>query len=125
VHAETTQLDHEVRIGPHSCSCAVIPVVVRRLAVRISGLQGRRQQAVRDDDASGRQMRVRIDGLSRRRGTRGRVAQTIRSAQPYVGRDGCVTVSTDDEESLQIALERMRESDWLKAPATRRDKAFG
>jgi predicted DNA-binding protein (MmcQ/YjbR family) len=43
----------------------------------------------------------------------------------YVGRYGWVTVSIDDEESLQIALDWMRESYWLKAPAALRDKAFG
>jgi len=35
----------------------------------------------------------------------------------YVGRYGWVTVTVTDEESLENALEWMRESYWLKAPA--------
>ena len=35
----------------------------------------------------------------------------------YVGRYGWVTVQVTDDESLQNALEWMRESYWLKAPA--------
>jgi len=35
----------------------------------------------------------------------------------YVGRYGWVTVHVSDEESLENALEWMRESYWLKAPA--------
>jgi predicted DNA-binding protein (MmcQ/YjbR family) len=35
----------------------------------------------------------------------------------YVGRYGWVTVQVTDEESLQNALEWLRESYWLKAPA--------
>jgi predicted DNA-binding protein (MmcQ/YjbR family) len=46
--------------------------------------------------------------------------QFVRPAS-YVGRYGWVTVSIDDEESLQIALEWMRESYWLKAPVEFRD----
>ena len=34
----------------------------------------------------------------------------------YVGRYGWVTAEVDDEESLEAALEWMRESYWLKAP---------
>jgi predicted DNA-binding protein (MmcQ/YjbR family) len=35
----------------------------------------------------------------------------------YVGRYGWVTVAVVDEESLEAALEWVRESYWLKAPA--------
>jgi predicted DNA-binding protein (MmcQ/YjbR family) len=35
----------------------------------------------------------------------------------YVGRYGWVTASVTDEESLEAALEWVRESYWLKAPA--------
>jgi predicted DNA-binding protein (MmcQ/YjbR family) len=42
----------------------------------------------------------------------------------YVGRYGWVTVRVADEESLQSALEWMRESYWLKAPRDLRDAAF-
>jgi hypothetical protein len=42
----------------------------------------------------------------------------------YVGRYGCVTVRLADEESLQSALEWMRESYWHKAPRDLRDAAF-
>ena len=35
----------------------------------------------------------------------------------YVGRYGWVTATVTDEESLENALEWMRESYWLKAPA--------
>lgn len=42
----------------------------------------------------------------------------------YVGRYGWVTVCVSDEESLQSALEWLRESYWLKAPKHLRDAAF-
>ena len=42
----------------------------------------------------------------------------------YVGRYGWVTVRVDDEESLQAALEWMRESYWLRAPKRLRGAAF-
>ena len=42
----------------------------------------------------------------------------------YVGRYGWVTVSVSDEESLRAALEWLRESYWLKAPAELRDAAW-
>ena len=35
----------------------------------------------------------------------------------YVGRYGWVTASVTDEETLEAALEWVRESYWLKAPA--------
>jgi predicted DNA-binding protein (MmcQ/YjbR family) len=35
----------------------------------------------------------------------------------YVGRYGWITAHVDDEESLDCALEWLRESYWLKAPA--------
>ena len=43
----------------------------------------------------------------------------------YVGRYGWITARITDEESLQNALEWMRESYWLKAPANVRDAALG
>jgi predicted DNA-binding protein (MmcQ/YjbR family) len=42
----------------------------------------------------------------------------------YVGRYGWVTVRVSDEESMQSALEWLRESYWLKAPKQLRDAAF-
>ena len=42
----------------------------------------------------------------------------------YVGRYGWVTVRVTDEESLQSALEWLRESYWLRAPKRLRDAAF-
>jgi predicted DNA-binding protein (MmcQ/YjbR family) len=42
----------------------------------------------------------------------------------YVGRYGWVTVHVSDEESLQAALEWLRESYWLNAPKHLRDAAF-
>jgi len=43
----------------------------------------------------------------------------------YVGRYGWVTAEVTDEESLEAALEWLRESYWLKAPAELRDAALG
>ena len=43
----------------------------------------------------------------------------------YVGRYGWVTAEVTDDESPEAALEWLRESYWLKAPAALRDKAFG
>jgi predicted DNA-binding protein (MmcQ/YjbR family) len=42
----------------------------------------------------------------------------------YVGRYGWVTAEVTDEESLDAALEWLRESYWLKAPAELRDAAL-
>jgi predicted DNA-binding protein (MmcQ/YjbR family) len=42
----------------------------------------------------------------------------------YVGRYGWVTAEIADEESLENALEWLRESYWLKAPAALRDAAI-
>ena len=42
----------------------------------------------------------------------------------HVGRYGWVTATLDDEETLAAALEWVRESYWLKAPADVRDAAF-
>jgi predicted DNA-binding protein (MmcQ/YjbR family) len=39
------------------------------------------------------------------------------SVARYVGRYGWVTASVSDDESLESALEWLRESYWLKAPA--------
>jgi predicted DNA-binding protein (MmcQ/YjbR family) len=47
----------------------------------------------------------------------------VRTAK-YVGRYGWVTAEVTDEESLDAALEWLRESYWLKAPAQLRDAAF-
>ena len=41
----------------------------------------------------------------------------------YVGRYGWITARIIDEESLQTALEWMRESYWLRAPVEFRDAA--
>jgi predicted DNA-binding protein (MmcQ/YjbR family) len=42
----------------------------------------------------------------------------------YLGRWGWVTAEVTDEDSLDTALEWLRESYWLKAPAPLRDAAF-
>jgi predicted DNA-binding protein (MmcQ/YjbR family) len=42
----------------------------------------------------------------------------------YVGRYGWVTAEVTDDESLENALEWLRESYWLKAPAAVRDAAI-
>jgi predicted DNA-binding protein (MmcQ/YjbR family) len=42
----------------------------------------------------------------------------------YVGRYGWVTATVTDAESLEAALEWLRESYWLNAPAAIRDAAF-
>jgi predicted DNA-binding protein (MmcQ/YjbR family) len=42
----------------------------------------------------------------------------------HVGRYGWVTATLADEEALGAALEWLRESYWLKAPADCRDAAF-
>lgn len=42
----------------------------------------------------------------------------------YVGRYGWVTASVTDRESLDAALEWLRESYWLRAPADVRDAAL-
>lgn len=47
----------------------------------------------------------------------------VRTAR-YVGRYGWVTAEVTDDESLDAALEWLRESYWLKAPAALRDAAF-
>jgi len=46
----------------------------------------------------------------------------VRKAR-YVGRYGWITAEVTDEESLEAALEWVRESYWLKAPAEIRDAA--
>jgi hypothetical protein len=47
----------------------------------------------------------------------------VRTAR-YVGRYGWVTAEVTDEESLAAALEWLRESYWLRAPAELRDAAW-
>jgi len=42
----------------------------------------------------------------------------------YVGRYGWITAEIADEESLEAALEWVRESYWLKAPVELRDSAL-
>jgi predicted DNA-binding protein (MmcQ/YjbR family) len=44
----------------------------------------------------------------------------VRTAS-HVGRYGWITARVTDEESLEAALEWLRESYWLKAPAALRD----
>jgi predicted DNA-binding protein (MmcQ/YjbR family) len=46
----------------------------------------------------------------------------VRTAR-YVGRYGWVTAEVSDEESLEAALEWLRESYWLKAPPSLRHAA--
>ena len=43
----------------------------------------------------------------------------------YVGRYGWVTATVTDGETLEAALEWLRESYWLKAPAELREAAWG
>ena len=47
----------------------------------------------------------------------------VRTAS-HVGRYGWVTATVTDEETLAAALEWLRESYWLKAPADVREAAF-
>jgi predicted DNA-binding protein (MmcQ/YjbR family) len=47
----------------------------------------------------------------------------VRTAS-YVGRYGWVTATIDDADALDTALEWLRESYYLKAPAKLRDAAF-
>jgi predicted DNA-binding protein (MmcQ/YjbR family) len=42
----------------------------------------------------------------------------------YVGRYGWITATVTDAETLEAALEWLRESYWLNAPAAIRDAAF-
>jgi len=42
----------------------------------------------------------------------------------YVGRYGWITATVTDEETLTAALEWLRESYWLKAPASLRESAW-
>jgi predicted DNA-binding protein (MmcQ/YjbR family) len=42
----------------------------------------------------------------------------------HVGRYGWITVEVTDDETLAVALEWLRESYWLKAPANVRAAAF-
>jgi predicted DNA-binding protein (MmcQ/YjbR family) len=46
------------------------------------------------------------------------------SVARYVGRYGWVTATVTDEETLAAALEWLRESYWLKAPASVREAAW-
>jgi predicted DNA-binding protein (MmcQ/YjbR family) len=46
------------------------------------------------------------------------------SVARYVGRYGWITATVTDEETLAAALEWLRESYWLKAPATVREAAW-
>jgi predicted DNA-binding protein (MmcQ/YjbR family) len=47
------------------------------------------------------------------------------SVARYVGRHGWITATVTDEESLSAALEWLRESYWLKAPARLRKAVEG
>jgi predicted DNA-binding protein (MmcQ/YjbR family) len=47
------------------------------------------------------------------------------SVAKYVGRYGWITASVTDDESLDAALEWLRESYWLKAPARLRGAVEG
>ena len=42
----------------------------------------------------------------------------------YVGRYGWITATVSDDETLEAALEWLRESYWLKAPKSVRDAAW-
>jgi hypothetical protein len=46
------------------------------------------------------------------------------SKAKYVGRYGWITAEVVDEESLEAALEWLRESYWLKAPEAIRESAW-
>ena len=48
----------------------------------------------------------------------------VRTAS-HVGRYGWITATIEDEDALATALEWLRESYYLKAPAKLRDAAFG
>jgi predicted DNA-binding protein (MmcQ/YjbR family) len=53
-----------------------------------------------------------------------RLLPYVRKAK-YVGRYGWVTADVTDEDSLESALEWLRESYWLRAPAELREAAWG
>ena len=53
-----------------------------------------------------------------------RLLPYVRKAS-YVGRYGWVTAEVADDDSLDCALEWLRESYWLRAPAELRDAARG
>ena len=46
------------------------------------------------------------------------------SKAKYVGRYGWITAEVADEESLEAALEWLRESYWLRAPSDQREAAW-
>lgn len=54
------------------------------------------------------------------------IAELLAWVRPasHVGRYGWVTATVTDEETLAAALEWLRESYWLKAPAAVREAAF-
>jgi predicted DNA-binding protein (MmcQ/YjbR family) len=54
------------------------------------------------------------------------IAQLLPWVRPasHVGRYGWITAEIDDEETLEAALEWLRESYWLKAPPDVREAAF-
>jgi predicted DNA-binding protein (MmcQ/YjbR family) len=54
------------------------------------------------------------------------IAQLLPYVHParYVGRYGWITADVTDEETLDAALEWLRESYWLKAPPGLRDAAL-
>jgi len=61
--------------------------------------------------------------LTREEGAIAELLPWVRPAS-HVGRYGWVTATIGDEETLDTALEWLRESYWLKAPADVRDAAF-
>ena len=89
---------------------------------RFPGLQGRAEQGLRlaDDRAEGRPADPEADPEERE------VAHLLPwvSVARYVGRYGWVTATVTDEDSLAAALEWLRESYWLKAPAAVREAAW-
>lgn len=46
------------------------------------------------------------------------------STAKYVGRYGWITAEVADDEALEVALEWLRESYWLKAPEAIRESAW-
>jgi predicted DNA-binding protein (MmcQ/YjbR family) len=124
VHAETTQLHHDGRFGPHSCTCAVVPVAYEDSpwgfpVFKVGDNNKLFAMMTHSDDNCECELTVKLTPEEREIAM---MLPNVRRAR-YVGRHGWITARITDEESLQTALEWMRESYWLRAPVEFRDAA--